>query len=139
MSIKKPPLTIGRLAKAAGVNIETVRHYQRQNLLVEPKKPEGGFRHYPEETIDRIRFIKRAQHLGFSLKEIQQLLVLGSQHCDDIQILAGEKRELIQRQIEGLMTIQSALDDIIASCQSDKTEDQCALIDALSQKGFLND
>lgn len=138
MSIKKQPLTIGRIAKAADVNIETVRHYQRQGLINEPKKPDGGFRHYPLNTIDRIRFIKRAQQLGFSLKDIQQLLVLGSQHCDDIQILAGEKRELIQRQIEGLTTIQSALDDIIVSCQSDNTEARCALIDALSQKGFLD-
>jgi MerR family mercuric resistance operon transcriptional regulator len=138
MRSKKHPLTIGRVAKAAGVNIETIRHYQRQDLIKEPQKPAGGFRHYPVDTIERIRFIKRAQQLGFALKEIQQLLALGGEHCDDIQMLAGEKRELIQRQIEGLLTIQSALDDIIASCQSDKSEDHCAFIDALSQKGFLD-
>jgi len=109
MNIKKSSLTIGHLAKAAGVNIETVRHYQRQDLIIEPKKPERGFRHYSSSTIDRILFIKRAQRLGFSLKEVHQLLSLGSQHCDDIQILASEKRELIQQQIEGLMAIQSAV------------------------------
>lgn len=139
MSTNKQPLTIGRLAKAANVNIETVRHYQRQDLITEPQKPDGGFRHYPLETIDRIRFIKRAQQLGFSLKEIRQLLALGGQHCDDIQVLAAEKRDFIQRQIEGLLTIQSALDDIIVSCESNKSDDHCALIDALSQKGFLDD
>ncbi len=139
MSNNKPPLTIGRLAKAAKVNIETVRHYQRQNLIKEPHKPDGGFRHYPFETIDRIRFIKRAQRLGFSLKEIEQLISLGSQHCDDIQVLAKEKRDLIQKQIQGLLTIQSALDDLITSCKADKKQDHCALIDTLSQKGFLDD
>lgn len=131
------PLTIGKLAKAAGVNIETIRHYQRQALINQPEKPAGGFRHYPDETIDRIRFIKRAQHIGFSLKEIQQLLSLGNQNCSDVQALAKEKRERIQTQVEGLLTIQSVLDDLIDSCNSDKTEDQCAFIDALSHKGFL--
>ena len=139
METVKQPLTIGRLAKFAKVNIETVRHYQRKGLIIEPTKPVGGFRHYPSATIDRIRFIKRAQQLGFALKEIQQLLTLGSQRCDDIQILAREKRKRIQDQIEGLLTIQSALDDLLTSCQSEQAEQGCALIAALSQKGFLNE
>lgn len=138
MNTKKQPLTIGRLAKAAGVNIETIRHYQRQNLIQEPDKPTSGFRHYPFEAIDRIRFVKRAQQLGFSLKEIAQLLFLGSQNCEDVQALAEEKRDLVQKQIEGLLTIQSVLNDLITSCKNDKLEDQCALIEALSLKGFLN-
>jgi len=139
MSTNKQPLTIGRLAKAADVNIETIRHYQRQNLIKEPRKPESGFRHYPNETIDRIRFIKRAQQLGFTLKNIRQLIELGSEQCGDIQVLARAKHETIQQQIKGLMTIQSALEDIIASCQIDDIEKRCALIEALSKKGFLKD
>ncbi|WP_444993883.1 Hg(II)-responsive transcriptional regulator [Aliikangiella sp. IMCC44359] len=135
----KPTLTIGKLAKSCGVNIETIRHYQRQGLITEPPKPDAGFRHYPQETIDRVKFIKRAQKLGFSLKEIQQLLLLGSEHCEDVQALAQEKRELVQRQIEGLMTIKSVLDELICSCQEENNEIQCAFIEALSQKGFLND
>ena len=87
----------GKLAKQAGVNIETVRHYQRKNLIQEPDKPEGGFRYYPYDTIEQIRFIKRAQQLGFSLKEIEQLLLLGSEHCHDVQALAREKSEMIKR------------------------------------------
>ena len=76
MTRNNPPLTIGRLAKAAEVNIETIRHYQRKGLIVEPEKPLGGFRHYPDTSVDRIRFVKRAQQLGFSLEEIKQLLCL---------------------------------------------------------------
>jgi len=137
MSARTPALTIGRLAKAAGVNIETVRHYQRKNLILEPIKPEGGFRHYSNDSIDRIRFIKRAQQLGFSLKEIEQLLLLGSEHCHDVQALAIEKRDMIINQIKGLQTILSALDDLVCSCQTNKDASQCAFIEALSHKGFL--
>ncbi len=135
---KSAPITIGRLAKACEVNIETIRHYQRQGLITEPLKPELGFRHYPHETIDRIKFIKRAKKLGFALSEIQQLLMLGSEHCEDVQALAMEKRQLVENQIEGLLTIKSVLDDLICSCQNDSHEAQCAFIDALSQKGFLS-
>ena len=139
MTNKVAPLTIGRLAKACEVNIETIRHYQRQDLITEPLKPESGFRHYPLETIDRVKFIKRAQKLGFALKEIQQLLMLGGEHCEDVQALAMEKRKFVENQIEGLLTIKSVLDDLICSCQNDSHEAHCAFIDALSQKGFLND
>ena len=132
-------LTIGRLAKACEVNIETIRHYQRQGLISEPLKPESGFRQYPNEIIDRIKFIKRAQKLGFALKEIQQLLMLGSEHCEDVQVLAEEKRQLVQEQIDGLLTIKSVLDDLICSCQTDVQADHCAFIEALSKKGFLKD
>ena len=85
------PLTIGRLAKAAGVNVETIRYYQRVSLLTEPVKPYDGFRVYPDETINRIRFIKRAQKLGFSLKDIAHLLSLGDGHCDDAREQAEAK------------------------------------------------
>ncbi|NQZ06933.1 MAG: MerR family DNA-binding protein [Algicola sp.] len=137
--MKKQPLTIGRLAKAAGVNIETIRYYQRLDLVHEPQKPAGGFRHYPVSVIDRVRFIKRAQQIGFSLKEIKQLLSLGSKQCTDVRVLAEEKREHIQSQIKGLLTIQSVLDELIDCCRSESSTDDCAFIDALSQKGFLED
>jgi MerR family mercuric resistance operon transcriptional regulator len=137
MNKKNPSLTIGRLAKAAKVNIETIRHYQRKELIVEPEKPLGGFRHYPAASVDRIRFIKRAQQLGFSLEEIKQLLALGEQHCGDVQALAQEKRDKIKQQIAGLLTIQTALDELISTCHSDNNTAHCGFIDGLSQKGFL--
>jgi len=131
------PLTIGRLANAADVNVETIRHYQRKGLIIEPVKPMNGFRYYSVSIIDRIRFIKRAQQLGFSLSEIKQLLVLGDQHCEDIQLLAIEKRNKIQQQIAGLLTIQTALDDLISTCRTPDAVNRCGFIDGLSQKGFL--
>ncbi|MGB1200307.1 MAG: Hg(II)-responsive transcriptional regulator [Cognaticolwellia aestuarii] len=137
MSKKISPLTIGRLAKSANVNIETIRHYQRKGLIMEPEKPLGGFRHYPSASVDRIRFIKRAQHLGFSLEEIRQLLALGDQHCGDVQTLAQEKRDKIKQQIAGLLTIQTALDELISTCDSGNEANHCGFIDGLSQKGFL--
>ncbi len=137
MKQKNPPLTIGRLAKAANVNIETIRHYQRKELITEPEKPLGGFRHYPNTSVDRIRFIKRAQQLGFSLGEIKQLLILGDQHCGDVQALAQEKRDKIKDQIAGLLTIQTALDELISTCDSDIGAEHCGFIEGLSQKGFL--
>ena len=137
MSKSIPPLTIGRLAKAANVNIETIRHYQRKELIIEPEKPLGGFRHYPLTSVDRIRFIKRAQQLGFSLEEIKQLLILGDQHCGDVQALAKEKRDMIKNQIAGLLTIQTALDELISTCDSGLEAEHCSFIDGLSQKGFL--
>lgn len=130
-------LTIGRLAKAADVNIETIRHYQRKGLIIEPEKPMNGFRYYSVAIIDRLRFIKRAQQLGFSLNEIKQLLILGDQHCEDIQQLAIEKRNKIQQQIAGLLTIKTALDDLISSCQRPDNNNGCGFIDGLSEKGFL--
>tara|TARA_B110000495_G_scaffold68679_1_gene58617 strand:- start:742 stop:1164 length:423 start_codon:yes stop_codon:yes gene_type:complete len=137
MNKKNPPLTIGRLAKAAKVNIETIRHYQRKALIIEPEKPLGSFRHYPKSSVDRIRFIKRAQKIGFSLEEIKQLLSLGDKNCEDVQTLAQEKRNKVAQQILGLLTIQTALDELISSCHSDIDTKQCGFIEGLSQKGFL--
>jgi len=76
-------LTIGRLARAARVNVETIRYYQRRGLPGTPRKPPGGVRHYPQEALARLRFIKRAQQLGFSLRDIRELLVLGDHACAD--------------------------------------------------------
>ena len=97
-----PAFTIGRLAKAADVNIETIRHYQRQQLINTPEKPLGGFRHYPDNDVDRIRFIKRAQQLGFSLKEIRELLNLRSDstaNCDEMCLLTEKKSRKFRERI----------------------------------------
>ncbi|NQY65388.1 MAG: MerR family DNA-binding protein [Alteromonadaceae bacterium] len=135
---KTSPLTIGAIAKAADVNIEKIRYYQWQALIIEPKKPVAGFRHYPVATIDRISFIKQAQQLGFSLKEIRQLLSLGDKQYDDVKSLAIEKRDRIKEQIAGLLTIQSALNCLISSCKRSEEPTNCGFIEALSQQGFVN-
>ena len=131
------PLTIGALAKQANVNKETIRYYQKQGLIIEPQKPLNGFRHYPASTIERLLFIKRAQQLGFSLKEIKQLLLLGEKNCQDVQQLAKAKRDKIEQQIKSLDRINSVLNDMINQCDNNNNTDDCRLISALSKQGFL--
>ena len=125
-------LTIGRLAKAANVNIETIRYYQRVNLISEPAKPQTGYRQYNVDIINRIHFIKRAQKLGFSLKEISDLLAMGEGNCADIKKRAEEKRNIINSQIEDLKNLRKTLDDLIHSC--DTTGDaHCPIVETLSK------
>ena len=94
--------TIGHLATAAGVNVETIRYYQRIGLIDEPVKPAQGYRRYPAATVERIRFIKRAQELGFSLDEITDLLSLNDRDCDEARTITEHKQEIIQQRIDDL-------------------------------------
>lgn len=130
MNSKK--LTIGFLAKAADVNIETVRYYQRIGLITEPDKPLQGFRVYPTETLKRIKFIKRAQQLGFSLSEIAELLRLGEGNCTDVRQRAEDKRNNIDKQINDLTTLRATLTQLINSCQSEDGNQHCAIVETLS-------
>ncbi len=132
MGINKKTLTIGHLARAAGVNIETVRYYQRVALIQEPPKPLEGYRHYPADTVDRIKFIKRAQQLGFSLKEIAELLELGNKRCMDVRTRAEEKRAHIDQQINDLKKLRKTLDDLIKACQTDNDTAHCPIVETLS-------
>jgi len=127
-------LTIGYLARAAEVNVETVRYYQRFGIIDEPQKPIDGYRIYPTETVDRIRFIKRAQQLGFSLKEIAELLDLGDGHCDDVRLRAEEKQAHIDAQIKDLRKLRKTLDKLIKACQSDSNTAHCPIVETLAGK-----
>lgn len=127
-------LTIGKLARSADVNVETIRYYQRIGLLEVPRKPFGGFRKYPASDIARIHFVKRAQRLGFTLKEIAELLSLGEGRCDDVRALAEQKRALIDAQIKDLNAMRAVLDRLIHSCIEDDEPKHCSLIDALSDQ-----
>ena len=126
-------LTIGRLARAAGVNVETVRYYQRLGLVGEPAKPESGFRHYPADTLDRIVFIKRAQQLGFRLEEIRELLELGDGHCADVRTRAEEKRRQIEAQIRDLRAMRATLDELIAACRAGRGDAHCPIVETLAR------
>src|SRR5260221_9830334 len=96
-------LSIGNVAKAAGVNVETIRYYQRRGLLDEPSKPLGGHRRYAPSVAARVRFIKRAQHLGFTLEEVTDLLRLeDGQSCRDTPLLSERKLALIEARIPRL-------------------------------------
>lgn len=128
------PLTIGHLARSSGVNVETVRYYQRFGIIDEPPKPVDGFRVYPKETIDRILFIRRAKELGFSLQEIAELLQLGEGHCDDIRQRAEEKQTHIDKQIKDLRKLRTTLDTLIKACQSDSDSMHCPIVETLTGK-----
>jgi len=125
-------LTISALAQAASVNIETVRFYQRKGLVGEPAKPYGGIRRYGSYELGRIRFIKSAQKLGFSLDEVAQLLKLedGTQ-CDEARTQASHKLQDVQAKLADLKRIEAALIDLISQCSRVDGQVSCPLILAL--------
>lgn len=128
-------LTIGRAAKAAGVRIATIRFYERRGLIAQPPRPESGYRTYPSETVARVRFIRQAQEIGFSLKEIEELLSLQAQPdaaCGDVQDRARAKRAEVERKIDRLIRIRDALDDLIAACPGRGALRACSILSALS-------
>jgi MerR family mercuric resistance operon transcriptional regulator len=126
-------LTIGTLAKRGGVNVETIRYYQRRGLLQEPQKPNGGFRRYPEESLKRVRFIKRAQNLGFTLEEILTLLALDERKaCLKTRGIAAHKLELIEAKIADLTKMRRALSSLVRACDASSGGTSCPIIHVLS-------
>ncbi|MEP6657581.1 MAG: Hg(II)-responsive transcriptional regulator [Betaproteobacteria bacterium] len=129
-------LTIGRLAQAAGVNVETIRYYQRRGLLVEPSKPLGGHRRYAAAAVQRVRFIKRAQQLGFTLAEVEGLLLLeDGQSCRETRLVAEQKLALIGERIADLARMRRLLKALIAECKDGKRPRSCPIIATLSAGG----
>ncbi|OAI24187.1 MerR family transcriptional regulator [Methylomonas koyamae] len=126
------PLTIGKLAKQTEVTIETIRHYQRIGLLTEPAKPDGGYRVYSDDAIARIRFIKRAQQAGFTLKEIATLLSFDGVHCADVRQVAEQKCQQIDQQIRDLTALRQVLESLVNDCQQTTPTAHCAILDAFS-------
>lgn len=125
--------TIGAVARQAGVNVETIRYYQRIGLVREPARPQGGVRRYPPDTVERIRFIKRAQELGFTLGEVAELLRLNDGvHCRDARGLAANKLALVEARIRDSTLVQRTLRQLIAECDAGKERDCCPIIDSLS-------
>ena len=126
-------MTIGRVADAAGVNVETIRFYQRLGLLAEPARPPGGVRRYGSELVSRLRFVKRAQQLGFSLAEIQRLLVLEDpQSCGKARSLAAEKLALVEARIADLERMRGVLKELVARCDVRRGKVACPIIATLS-------
>ncbi len=127
-------LTIGQLAKAAGVNVETIRYYQRIELVAEPVKPAQGYRRYPSSIVERIRFIKRAQELGFSLDEITDLLSLNDRDCDEARTIAEHKQQIIRQRIDDLSAMQRELSKLIKACKKNVSgQVRCAIIATLTK------
>lgn len=117
MSKKQCSMTIGALAKAASIGVETIRYYQRRGLMMEPEKPYGSIRHYDEQALARLHFIRTAQWLGFSLDEIGGLLTLqDGTHCDEARALGEQKLTSVRRKILSLQRIERALDELVQQC-----------------------
>ncbi|MEL0108330.1 MAG: MerR family DNA-binding protein [Rhodospirillaceae bacterium] len=130
-------ITIGTVAREADVGVETVRFYERKGLIKRPRRPSnGGFRAYPTDVIERIRFIRQAQELGFSLREIEELLSLQADpatDCADVRERAQTKRDEVKIKIAQLRKIQKALDTLIAACPGKGPTRSCSILEAFEQ------
>lgn len=134
MSPPPDELTIGALAKSAGVNVETIRFYQRKGLLPEPDKPHGSIRRYGKADVTRVRFVKSAQRLGFSLDEIADLLLLeDGAHCNEAREQAERKLVDVREKLAHLTRIEGALAELVARCGAVRGPVRCPLIAALHQ------
>lgn len=125
-------MTIGQLAREVAVNVETIRFYERIGLIEQPEKPVFGHRRYAGKVIGRVQFIQRAKTLGFSLKEIRELLAMEGACCDEVRVRAEEKRRRISEQIRDLKAIHGALGSMIDGCNETREAGSCSFIDALA-------
>ena len=115
------------------MNVETIRYYQRRGLMPEPDKPANGQRHYAVDAVTRVRFIKRAQVLGFTLEEIGSLLELDEAHaCAETRELAAHKLELIESKLADLKAMRKALTALLRECDTGAAKGACPIIHALS-------
>lgn len=129
-------LTIGRVASRAGVNIETIRYYERRGLLAEPPRTPSGYRQYAGDAVDRLRFIKRAQDLGFSLEEIRGLLDLrlhkaSSAACAAVETRTAEKIALVDGKIRQLEQMKRGLERLVAACHARAPTGDCPILETL--------
>jgi MerR family transcriptional regulator, copper efflux regulator len=134
-------LTIGQVATAAHVNVQTIRYYERRGIFATPHRTPSGYRQYSEEAVGRLRFIKHAQELGFSLKEIQDLLGLRVRHgaaCDAVARKTRTKIDLVQRKISDLQRMRRTLERLAAACAARRPTDECPILDALEDHGDID-
>lgn len=127
-------LTIGTLAKAAGVNLQTIRYYERIGLFPKPKTKESGYREYTEQDLSRLIFVKKAKELGFSLKEIAQLLALKvdkKKTCADVLEMAESSLIMIQDKIRTLEKFSEALKKLSSQCRGSGPTSECPILEFL--------
>lgn len=134
--VKAKPLTIGHLAQEVGINLETVRYYERRGLLPKPPRTASGYRMFPPETARRLRFIKRAQDLGFSLKEIRELLALRTSPrtpAGEIKNRAETKIADIDNKIKTLASMKKTLQKLAQSCSACAPISECTILESLDR------
>lgn len=124
--------TIGTLAKQAGVHVETIRYYQRRGLVGEPDRPLGGIRRYTPAHVRRLRFVKEAQTLGFSLEEVADLLALeDGRHCQEAEQLGSRKLTTVRERIAQLRRVEKVLTALVDQCHCNTGKVRCPLIASL--------
>jgi MerR family mercuric resistance operon transcriptional regulator len=129
-------LTVGALARVAGVHVETIRFYQRKGLLPEPDKPYGSIRRYGTSDVARVQFVKSAQRLGFSLDEISRLLLLDDgTHCDEARELGEKKLASVRGKLADLHRIEGVLVSLVERCRTTQGKISCPLIASLVKRG----
>ena len=129
--------TIGELAKQARVHVETLRYYERRGLIPKPHRTISNYRVYSSENLRRVKFIKQAQGLGFSLNEIKKLLALRATpraRCADVRIYAAHKIEDIDGKIRSLARMRKTLEKLIAECSGDGPATQCPILESLDSE-----
>lgn len=127
-------IRIGELARRAEVNLQTIRYYERRGLLPEPPRTAGNYRVYSPDDVLRVRFIRRAQELGFSLDEIGELLSLrldANSRCGDVRTRAAAKLRDLDDRIDSLQSMRAALASLVAECPSDAPVKQCPILQTL--------
>lgn len=132
-----PSLSIGQVARDAGVGIDTVRFYERQGLIAEPPRKRSGYRQYPVETVQRIRFIRRAKELGFTLEEIAELIALRStsgRSCADVRAHASERIARIEEKVADLEQMKFALSRLVVTCSGRGSTRECPILESLDRE-----
>lgn len=131
-------MTIGTFAKAIGVNVETIRFYQRKGLLTKHNRPYGSIRRYGDMDVARARFIKSAQRLGFSLNEIEELLRLeDGTHCEEASRLAEHKLKDVRNKLTDLARLETVLSQLVCACHARKGNISCPLIASLQSNRVI--
>ncbi len=127
-------LTIGQLAKQGGVNLQTIRYYERRGILPRPPRTGSGYRAFSDDAVRRVRFIKRAQALGFSLREIEELLTLRARtgrSCASVQARTRAKIADIETKIRTLTAMKRALTRLVAACDGGAAVGNCPILESL--------
>jgi Hg(II)-responsive transcriptional regulator len=127
-------LNIGQVAKQTGVTVETVRFYEKQGLIAAPERSEAGYRKYPPDTVKRLKFIQHAKEVGFTLKDISELLAMRREPgttCTDIKLRATQKIEEVDQKIQDLTRIREALGRMILKCSGRGALSQCPILEEL--------
>lgn len=131
-------LTIGKLARESGVNVETIRFYERKGLIEQPDKPSAGYRRYPAEVGVRVRFIRNAKELGFSLREIRELLALAGTskvNRKGMRAKAEAKIAEIDEKVAGLLSLRKELSALVEICRSGKKKCGCPIVEVFEHRG----